>query len=130
MCLQIIDKEPLQIEEGWKVFKMHNGKLYGELASTKIERPVNKWLHEKDYRSERYKQYRGMVYIGIEHEEKYPLGWHIFVNKDDALRAYSLNAFIMRCVVRKVKVRGIHTSGINVSRVVVAKEIFIEAKEE
>lgn len=125
MCLKSIIKSYKRKKSGvgWKIF------VYDE-SGRKIETvhqgnsksiPINKFVHEGEYRS-CFSRSGGITFYG-NRDLLYPYGFHIFINKKDAIREGSS----VRNV-RKVKYRGGHTKGIDVtynSLTIVAEEICV-----
>lgn len=105
---------------GWKVFTLDKkGRLLGDCLRYNTERPMEKWLNEKDFRT-----FWNKKTIKEEGYDEYPTGWHIFLTKSGATNWCLIN----ECsVIRKVRFRKPVAWGSQGHKpIVVAKEIFIE----
>lgn len=126
MCLQRFENFNVRLSKdgvgtGYKVFRIWEGKLYGEYARPHKKRRVGVWLKEENFRPQR-------IDDGLERSKKlYKCGWHIFLTRKGALIWATDSQGVIR-----IKFKGIVTMGRsnNNSKVIVAKEIFIpkEAK--
>lgn len=117
MCL--FNTKPISKKKGkgYKVFGRNSaGYLLGDYSRT--FRPINQWLHEKDYRP---------LSIGLMGSLTYRPGFHIFIRKKDAIYWAS---FFTYSVVRKVKYRNAFVGGeFSGKECVVATEIKIKKKD-
>ncbi len=113
MCLESITKsyKRKQSGVGWKLFtydskKNKIGCLY---RGNEDEFPVNRFVHERKYRE-------GFLHANVEIETSqdnitnYPFGFHIFINKQDAI---SEHMGVNSIIVRRVEYRKGHTKGID-----------------
>jgi hypothetical protein len=122
MCLSSKDKVPLEVTEGYKIFKKGaKNKLIGQIYGGDKVYPKRKWINEKDFRENPEK-----THISVEMEMKtYKTGFHFYIEKSAAL----YNASIFSNVeVYKVKVKNITATGTQGGwrmRVGVAKDIKI-----
>ena len=127
MCLDSLEKFKVKLNEGgvgtgYKIFKLEDGKLYGEFARIEKVRRTGVWLKEQNFRHP-----KGTCLRGIDNRYKY--GWHIFLRKQSA---YDWGIDEPYRVIRRIKFKDIVAKGRNVdgNRVVVAKEIFIPKEEK
>jgi len=118
MCLENLENFKVKLNEdgigtGYKVFKLKEGELRGEIVTQGRARPIGTWLKEKDFRAISDEKIDG----------RYKQGWHIFLRRQSALEWGIYGGLI----IKRVKFRDIVATGRNVdrNRVVVAKEIFI-----
>lgn len=101
MCDEIKMIERFMDGKGYKVFGVQGEELIGDYAGFK-KRPVNKWLHEKDFRPS----------VGIAEfmsTREWPWGWMIFMNKKDALFWHKHQRCLhnrTKSVIRKVEFKG------------------------
>lgn len=110
MCLNIIEKENLdESGYGWKILRKKGDRLASLYEYPPIIDIVeNKWLTSK----------RGV------NLEMYRVGFHIYYNKNDAIKL--INIIHSDCVLRKVKFKEGHTKGSEAWRnVIVADRILI-----
>ena len=88
MCLEYRDDfEPCQ--RGYKVMRLVRNKdgtesLYGEYMRSSA-RPMNKWIHESDYRNPYYIRAKSITTSRwSRYGTRYGLGWHIYNNLERA----------------------------------------------
>ena len=84
MCLERVDRvykgTSRKVRKGYKIFRCCNGQLTNLLLSVGDPLPKGLWLDEKYYR----------VLIDLDEIEatdgtSYPMGWHEYINVDDAI---------------------------------------------
>lgn len=100
MCLDKINVGVDPCKEGWKVFLIKDGKLYGILFDCKKEIPIGKWIHERNYRNWLMdilcRTNTISVFDGV-----YEKGFHVFHEYEDARNWSSAE----HLVIKKVEVR-------------------------
>lgn len=128
MCLRVIDKKkPKATGTGWKVFrKQPNGLISLNGYYSCERRPTGMWLTAVDALLKEY---------GKPSDKPENVGWHIFLNKRDAVSLAQDHART-NAVVLPVKYRGARVSGEgdgyynDNAKIVVAKEMFILPEEK
>ena len=128
MCLARLTDFKVSKKHGWKVFFCLGGSLHGEFCGTNEERKVNRWLDSDDFL---YDENREQLIC--DSTETYPVGWHIFLRKEDAKIWMKKSVFKKHLVIRKVLFKEIVAKGeqqffcdkIILFKVVVAKKIKI-----
>jgi hypothetical protein len=121
MCLEKLENFKVKLNEegigtGYKVFRVEDGELYGEIVRREKVRRVAVWLKERNFREPKGSNLKLI-------DAKYEKGWHIFLSKGSAYD-WGIED---RLVIKRIRYRGVVAKGRNVdrNRVVVAKEIFI-----
>ena len=117
MCLESVDKITKNVTEGWKIFEVHNNKLYGLFQPYRFE--INKWIKDTNKQN-----------IKTPLNNEYKTGFHFFINKEDVeediLLWNDIDDDIFRIKI-KVKVRNVVATGFQDGyRIGVAREIFVE----
>lgn len=123
MCLSEVKKiykRPRKKEVTvYKVFETRGRDVYGENYGFNTPRPINKWLHEKDFRLYGYMLKR---VIQITSRKRYPFGFHGFITYKGALEwSNGEESGIRKCKFRDVVARGIQNEHV----CLIAKEMKI-----
>ena len=120
---------------GFKVFATtderghaEKGMLYGDCQAQNLGRPINKWLHEKDFRRGAWYQKRRMTLRAgyCSDAGRYRKGWHIFLTADGASAWWTNGPRDAGFVIRRVRFRNAVAWGRqSLADVIVAKEMKI-----
>ena len=130
MCLTRLDKvyKRKRVKERicFKVFDKFCGDLCFKYQGDKRKKiPVHEWIHEKDYRSVLYMNYKFLEATFDVNKHRifpvYPFGFHVYENLIDAKEQCSCGFYLYKVAVRKVVAKGIQ-NGLNV---LVAEEMKI-----
>lgn len=118
MCLRLVEKDLRPCTVGYKaMFKGADG-LTGVYRGSQYKRPMNKWLNEKNFRTD-----NEISHIVADNNSTYPTGWHVYHRKEDAISERKFcNGVAVRVIVREPIVVGVQGF---VDRVTVAKKIKI-----
>ena len=114
MCMDRVDGiykgTSRKIETRYKVFFRYQETepLQPLYVSLDKNLPEGVWLNEKDYRDNAF---QGKEKIESSDGEEYPIGWHVFLTKEDVQSLIPNYVFSSRRVVRKVLCRGLLASG-------------------
>jgi hypothetical protein len=107
VCLDNLTKEKVADPGfGWKVF--HNfgiEQLGGDWHSERKLRPINRWLHERNYRDQ-----NTVKLVTVDSSEEYPLGWHIFIAKKASI-AWKRRSGCRESIIRKVQYKKVVAVG-------------------
>jgi len=132
MCLLKVDKSyggtSKVIRTRYKVFEYTTEGLLSFIVPSYDILPHSKWLDEKKYRLESYKD-AGIVFVeSIDHTLEYPIGWHVFTEIDNAKLFALLHYGDKNGIIYKVQCKGILAKGTDVlnRRVEVYRYIKIE----
>ena len=117
MCLLRVNKiysgTSKAVKTRYKVFAFTPEGLLSFIVPSYDILPHSKWLDEKKYRLESYKD-AGIVFVeSIDHTSEYPIGWHVFTKIDDAKLFALLRYEDEDEVIYKVQCKGILAKGVD-----------------
>ncbi len=103
---------------GYKIFRAKNGSLFSQIFNSKIEFPIQRWVHEKQFRRSQRQKWIQTNW----NSDRYQIGFHIWCNRTGA-RNFSPER---NMEIRKVKYRQEVAHGYQWSnKVVIAKEMLV-----
>lgn len=102
MCLDKIRPDMNRFGKGWKIFDLHEGKLYSLVMGNQcIALPENRWIHYKRWSVNNDR-------LDASDGSEYPQGWHVEATKSGAQRWINRPQVD---ILRKVLCRDMHTVG-------------------
>ncbi len=130
MCIDDVSDITKRSGVGWKAFILKDGDLHSVFHPLTPSYPIGRWIRENDFRDKKTRYKKGVRVPCWAKKANYPLGFHIFLSKNEALR------FAKNEVVRRVKYRKAHTKGtfnffkyVENAKTIVAKEMKIDGED-
>jgi hypothetical protein len=115
MCLLTVDKETVEVSQGYKVFRIDHfsKKLFGVVVEYEFKK--RRWL--RDTKVKNIKSLSAGRY--------YPTGFHVFLDKRDALLYCSGDETIHRVLVKNIVASGVQLHDRFNLKTVVCKNLYI-----